>query len=733
MKTLFTQTAICFFTFFISIGTVQAQTFNWVTGGGTVASMSGTGTNQMEQVQSMCTDPNGNIYVLSFVGNDPVTADTFSEISYGVNDNVLLTSYSCNGQMRWAKLLQNNGYGVKPYGIQSDSLGNIYVAGYFDAGGGIMQIGTDTSIGPPASDYVTVGLIRFDTSGNFKWIRYVGNNTLVALEGLGSLADPLTIDGANNVHYFCYMKTGVPLMSGDTSMYGVYDMTYNTGGTLLSAVRLDMDSQWFLHGAVIDPATNKLYVCGEINQYIYGGTLTDTFYAAAFDASRNLLWQYFAGHGDDDGFTGVVLDKAKHLHFSGSAQSTSFATTIFSFNGDSVSNTHYGSDDISVVMTTDTNGTVEWLKHFDCNNSINSFSSITQLPNNKVAVAGTFSGIVSDGTGSLAGPPDEGQNPYIVIVDSAGDIETMQIINEDGAFDGYNAADAITSDRVGNVYVGGAVVDSVYATGLITASYISVGGPSDFFVMKYGVDCSCTSMPVANYTDTGTITIGFNYTGTTASIDSVVWNFGDGTATVTGTTPIHTYTASGTYDACATVYSSCGNDMYCSEITVSLCTTAPVASFSDTGTQTIGFTYTGTTAGMDSVVWSFGDGTICDSMNPIHTYTTAGTYTICVTAYTACGNDTVCSSVVVPPLGVPSLPLANVQVFPNPTNNELYITGIVLNTSYRLLDVTGECMQHGVLVFGSNTLLMKTIAPGIYILEMTGPDGERDIVRVVKE
>jgi len=134
----------------------------------------------------------------------------------------------------------------------------------------------------------------------------------------------------------------------------------------------------------------------------------------------------------------------------------------------------------------------------------------------------------------------------------------------------YNWPLSITSDKVGNVYIGGQVADSIFATnasGNIPA-YYSVGGNTDFFIMKYGVDCNCTSMPVANYSDTGTgPTRGFTYTGTTG-VDSVVWDFGDGSATVNSmSNQTHTYDT-GSYEACVYAYTVCGSDMHCSRITV---------------------------------------------------------------------------------------------------------------------------------------------------------------------
>ena len=229
-------------------------------------------------------------------------------------------------------------------------------------------------------------------------------------------------------------------------------------------------------------------------------------------------------------------------------------------------------------------------------------------------------------------------------------MQTIQRVFGDGF---YNSGNVITADAVGNIYIGGQVVDSIWA-GAIPA-YHSVGGNTDFFIMKYGVDCSCTSMPIASYTDTGNHTVGFTYTGTTTSIDSVVWNFGDGSATTTGTNPLHTYTASGTYHACATVYANCGSDIHCSDVVVML------------------------------------------------------------------------------PSEISTLPSSNIKVFPNPANDELNISGIQQNTSYRLLSVTGVSLQDGMFVKGSNAIPMKNFAAGVYILEMTGADGERNMVRVVKE
>src|SRR5581483_2633643 len=115
----------------------------------------------------------------------------------------------------------------------------------------------------------------------------------------------------------------------------------------------------------------------------------------------------------------------------------------------------------------------------------------------------------------------------------------------------------------------------------------------------------------------------------------------------------------------------------------------PIATYTDTGTHIIGFTYTGSTAGIDSVVWAFDDGHSATGMTAIHTYTASGIYRACATVYTDCGNDIYCKDVAVhySTTASPGLSREEVKVFPNPANDELNVSGVLENTSFSLLTV----------------------------------------------
>ncbi|MBK9458403.1 MAG: PKD domain-containing protein [Sphingobacteriales bacterium] len=131
------------------------------------------------------------------------------------------------------------------------------------------------------------------------------------------------------------------------------------------------------------------------------------------------------------------------------------------------------------------------------------------------------------------------------------------------------------------------------------------------------------------------------------------WTFGDGTSS-DGFDPNHTYTASGTYTVCLLVWNNETNceDQVCHTVTIALTPTPCEAAFTFTvDGGVVAFanqSVTGLNAG-NHYQWTFGDGTNSDGVNPNHTYTTSGTYTVCLLVWnneTNC-EDQVCHTVTI--------------------------------------------------------------------------------------
>jgi PKD repeat protein len=224
-----------------------------------------------------------------------------------------------------------------------------------------------------------------------------------------------------------------------------------------------------------------------------------------------------------------------------------------------------------------------------------------------------------------------------------------------------------------------------------------------------------SSPPVANAgpaqsgSEGSAIAFAGSATGGTGAL-TYSWNFGDGTAAVTGTlTPTHTYLTEGRYTATLTVTDSTGASSQSSTI-ATVADTAPTAITGGpyTGAPGTAIAFSGNASVPDptdtlTYHWNFGDGTTATGRNVGHTYTTINTYTVTLTVTDQEGHSgTATTTATVLSSAVPNEPLlyhSNVQYVGsfrlpnyytgvdqmsfggsvlayNPANNSLFITGM---------------------------------------------------------
>jgi hypothetical protein len=77
----------------------------------------------------------------------------------------------------------------------------------------------------------------------------------------------------------------------------------------------------------------------------------------------------------------------------------------------------------------------------------------------------------------------------------------------------------------------------------------------------------------------------------------------------------------------------------------------------------------------DSLRWTFGDGTTDTALAPVHTYAQPGSYAVCLQAYTLCGVDRRCDTLVVETaVGIATTaPAGFLQLRPNPSAGPLAV------------------------------------------------------------
>ncbi|WP_281085414.1 PKD domain-containing protein, partial [Methanosarcina acetivorans] len=170
--------------------------------------------------------------------------------------------------------------------------------------------------------------------------------------------------------------------------------------------------------------------------------------------------------------------------------------------------------------------------------------------------------------------------------------------------------------------------------------------------VTYGYENTETTgvtVPVAGFSaspTSGTAPLMVQFTdNSTGSPTEWSWDFGDG-ATSNESSPMHTYSAAGNYTVNLTVENSAGTDFEVKTDYITVLepsTPEPVAAFTADVTNgdvplTVNFTdqSTGSPA---SWLWDFGDGATSTEQNPVHTYASAGSYTVNLTVENGAGTD----------------------------------------------------------------------------------------------
>jgi PKD repeat protein len=162
--------------------------------------------------------------------------------------------------------------------------------------------------------------------------------------------------------------------------------------------------------------------------------------------------------------------------------------------------------------------------------------------------------------------------------------------------------------------------------------------------------CAVASAPVASFVSNvtkGTIPLDVQYIdSSTNTPTSWFWSFGDG-GTSTLQNPVYSYETAGTYTVILAATNAAGTDTETKGgyINADKAASAPLAAFVSNvtgGTVPFGVQFVDLSTNSPALwVWSFGDGTTSSLQNPVHTYSTAGTYTVTLTATNEGGSSTV--------------------------------------------------------------------------------------------
>ncbi len=226
------------------------------------------------------------------------------------------------------------------------------------------------------------------------------------------------------------------------------------------------------------------------------------------------------------------------------------------------------------------------------------------------------------------------------------------------------------------------------------------------------------------------------FTNTSSNATTYIWNVPGGTpSSSTLTSPTIEFTAAGTFTMTLTSGNSAASDTSIRYVSVGA---RPVINFTANDTSVnlpnSTVTFTNSTSGAASYLWDFGDGGISSGVNPTHTYTTTGHYTIILQATSAEG----CTSIltlsnymhVYGPVGINETMADGIQLMPNPASGFVSLRRLDKPAHIRILDVHGKVCLQKADVSSTTVLDVTMLSEGVYTVEVT--DGiSRQLRRLV--
>jgi len=278
-------------------------------------------------------------------------------------------------------------------------------------------------------------------------------------------------------------------------------------------------------------------------------------------------------------------------------------------------------------------------------------------------------------TDSATGLPIPNQEIQIMSDSSGGFFYINEVYTDVNGF--YVDTIPVGVNTSGTFFV--STIDCIGSTISYTLNYSpgNMGLQQDFQICS-NAPCNADFTWVSN----GNLAVQFTDIST-GTIGSWAWEFGDGT-TSSLQNPLHTFPQEGYYDVTLTIgagttcFDTITHTVYVTDSTGGDCAASFEYYPNVPGGYTIYF-YDQSLGNINSWTWDFGDGHTSTIQDPVHTYTQAGSYTVCLTIQGADSNcyDTYCVPVQVG--NTPGECIADFYYFPDSSG--------VMNT-YQFIDMS---------------------------------------------
>ena len=623
---------------------------------------------------NVITDLSGNVYLAGYTNSTSGIAfggfmNTFGGGSY----NAFLVKFDASGNRLWATYY-GGAIEEKGWGLATDVLGNVYLAGYTVSPTGIASGGFQNTISGGGDAF----LVKFDSAGNRIWATYYGGT-------LSEYGTSVATDGYGNVYLGGYTTSLSGIASGgfQNSIGGDSDaflVKFDAAGNRIWSTYYGGVGSDDGYSVAIDDSGN-VYLSGVANsasniaspggfQNTFGGGGYDAF-LVKFGPLGNRIWAtYYGNIGDESG--SVATDSSGNVYLSGGTSSTS---GIASFDG--FQNVFGGGASDSYLVKFNKSGNRICATYYG--GTFNEYGSnlATNISGNLYLAGYTnsTSGIAAGGFQNVFG--GGGADAFLVKFTSFD--FCIPII--------YSQTITICSGQ--NIVVGANVYN---ANGLYKDTLLAVSGCDSIVNTDLTVSPNITGNQTVTLCSGQSITVGQN-----------------------------TYNTTGVYTDILIAADGCD-----STLTTNLTVTSPI----NVGTTLAGTSITANQVGA-TYQWvnCIGNIPIVGATNQTYTALTNGSYAVIVTIGN-CSDTSLCTNINTDGIKL-NIKESNILIYPNP-NNGLFTVELNGKSQISIINTLGEVVLVEELDKGKQNINLLKCADGIYFVKIIR-EGKQQIVKLIKE
>lgn len=628
------------------------------------------GGSNTDEGYSVVTDASNNVILAGFTLSSNNIFSNGIQASLNGGTDAFIVKFNSAGQRLWGTYFGGNG-GDVINSMATDNSGNIYLAGTSNSSTGLSYNGFQNTFGGGNDDAFVA---KLNSSGQKQWVSYYGGNQIdranaIKLDAVGNVFFAGYTNSSSNISYLGYQNNlngsnyDAFLAKFDNSGQRIW-ATYFGGANLDSFTSLAIDNSGYIYTGGSTSSDALVSAGGFENTFGgYGGLTYLDALVVKFNASGQRLWSsyYYLAGPNDDSFTGVVTGGSGNVYLTG--------------------------NEIERPCVGCWNGNATLIKIDGANNPVsitteNSFSNTLcagDIINVSFSLSGTFyTGNVfklelSDLAGSFINPvvigtySGTGQGTITGIIPVNTPIGTgyrIRVVSTDPAVAGSNNGTNI----------------SIYTrpTVIITPLLLP--------------DIFCEGEPV---------------TLQASGASSYLWNNGTTADSITVTTAGN-YAVTGSNNGCE-------HDTSYSLIVTGILPTSNF-NYTQTGTTVI---FNNLSTDYNTIIWDFGDGITGEGTNPLHTYNSDNTYTVCLYVFNDCGSDTLCLPVSVNSTGMLTIPTEQISIYPNPACDKLNISTPFEEFAISIVSVEGKQLLSQVSAKKNTVIDISKLAKGIYFIEIS--------------